>query len=387
MQQYKTSLESYDAFMRLFRRFSRLCGADIMDDNFRVDYRTITLCSIIASYMVCVFYSVFHYYPNWLDVLEVFSLMGVGLQGAAKLYNCIDHSEQYRRRNRFLQKFLRIHSDHPKDNAVLMNVMTKIHVFKTILLLSYFFGMIMIGGFPLGYYLFYGQLKLAMNFLIPGVDPSSSLGFGITQAYHLVINVLTVVGIGAMDLIILVVVASVAGLVDVYRNKLEELDELLDLEDETGSQVRGMVAEIVELHQEIVRYETNLRDRYEMVNFVQLTSSVSFIALNLFLFYVYDYYHVIGFLLAGVFQLMEFCLLGTIFSVKNDEMTLAIYNTKWYQLARTEQRSLQLILARSQNSVELTALNLLPLNVETFVNIMKNIYKCFAMLITYMEPL
>ena len=62
-------------------------------------------------------------------------------------------------------------------------------------------------------------------------------------------------------------------------------------------------------------------------------------------------------------------------------MTRAIYNTNWYLLGRPEQRSLQLILIRSQKSVELTALTLLPLNVETFVDV--GIQKCKILLSFY----
>lgn len=253
MQQYRSSRESYDAFIRLFRIFSRLCGADILDDDYQIDIRTITLCSTVASYLVSVFYSVFYYYPDWLDVVEVCSLMGLGCQGAVKLNNFICYSEHYRQENRWMLKFLSIHSDHPKNNAALLSVLNKIHIFKVVLLIAYFSGMVLIGFFPLGYYLMFGEPKLAMNFLVPWVDPGTRLGFGITQVYHLIINVLSAVGIAAMDLIIMMVIASVAGLVDVYLNKLEELDELLESEPTAGTEIRDMVLEIIELHQKIIR--------------------------------------------------------------------------------------------------------------------------------------
>lgn len=53
-----------------------------------------------------------------------------------------------------------------------------------------------------------------------------------------------------------------------------------------------------------------------MINFVQVASSVSCLTLSLFLCYMTNDIPSYAFLLGALFQLLEFCLLGTIFRVK-----------------------------------------------------------------------
>ena len=50
-------------------------------------------------------------------------------------------------------------------------------------------------------------------------------------------------------------------------------------------------------------------------------------------------------------------------------MILAIYNTNWYLLDKSEQIDILLLLHRSQSPVELTVGGLAPLNAETFVEV------------------
>ncbi|XP_055596885.1 putative odorant receptor 83c [Uranotaenia lowii] len=82
---------------------------------------------------------------------------------------------------------------------------------------------------------------------------------------------------------------------------------------------------------------------------------------------------------------MQFCILGAALTIKNDQVKVAIYDTKWYDLPVEEQKMLAIVLHKSQNSVEMTIGGLALLNMETFVQILKMIYSYFAMLLQLME--
>ncbi|XP_055607005.1 putative odorant receptor 83c [Uranotaenia lowii] len=92
-----------------------------------------------------------------------------------------------------------------------------------------------------------------------------------------------------------------------------------------------------------------------------------------------------GFVIGALFQLLEFCLLGTIYTVQNEAMIRSIYEVKWYLLPADERRMWSFMLHKSQNAVNLTIGGLAVLNVETFVEIIKTIYQCFAMLINFVK--
>ncbi|XP_065088822.1 putative odorant receptor 83c [Ochlerotatus camptorhynchus] len=114
-------------------------------------------------------------------------------------------------------------------------------------------------------------------------------------------------------------------------------------------------------------YEEMLDEHYGVCVFVQVLSSVACIALSLFNFYMTYNIGALTFLIFSFFQLLEFCVLGTILTIKNDQIMRALYDTCWYRLSTEEQKMMAFMLHRSQNAVEMTVGGLALLNMETFV--------------------
>lgn len=64
------------------------------------------------------------------------------------------------------------------------------------------------------------------------------------------------------------------------------------------------------------RYESDLDERYIVISFAQIIGSVTTLSGYLFLVYMVNFIPGYGLILATICQLLEFCLLGTVLTVK-----------------------------------------------------------------------
>lgn len=157
----------------------------------------------------------------------------------------------------------------------------------------------------------------------------------------------------------------------------------------------------------IYRYECNLRDIYFYTCFTHVASSVVGITVALSLVYLKQYLPCYGILVMFMVQLLVYCMLGTILTLKNEDLIMLLYDINWYMLEKQEKRHLLLMLHRSQNFVELSVGGLTPMNMVTFLavtifhdyvtlvriilyellifQVMKRIYSFFMMLVNFVN--
>ncbi|XP_055548611.1 putative odorant receptor 83c [Wyeomyia smithii] len=383
---YESSLEKFQETVKMARRLADFCGLDLLAENYRPNFRTGLALFGGCSYLVTGVYSAWIFYPNIYESLQAVTPLGMALQGLVKMYNAIVYRSFFQDSHQYLEDFHRAYVECPQYNAELVSLMRKMQLAIKLLILSYLIAIAGFGLYPLYFYLLYGERTFALNVLIPGVDSRTYWGYVCTLAYQMFLLALAINGITAYDTVMMLFICNLAGLVDVYKIKLRELDALLLAPNRSPKKIHDKLREIVIEHYEILRYESELDERYIVINFVQVASSVACLTLSLFLCYMTNYLPGYAFMIGAVFQLLEFCLLGTIFSVKNDDVIVAIYDISWYLLDRSDIKMLNFMFHRSQNSVNLTIGGFAPLNIEVFVEIMKTIYQYFAMLISFMEP-
>ncbi|XP_055632838.1 putative odorant receptor 83c [Toxorhynchites rutilus septentrionalis] len=234
-------------------------------------------------------------------------------------------------------------------------------------------------------YIQYHELVMVLRLQIPGIDPTNVFGFMVTTVYHILIINTGIAGILAADLGIMMFVLHIIGIADVFKNSLNELDRMLQNEERDEELVHRQLLDIFVMHQELIAYEEGLDSTYGVAVFVQVITSVACLALTLFIYYVTGNFGSVLFMIGAMFQLLEFCLLGTALTVKNNHIELALYDICWYKLSMKNQKMLSFVLFRSQNAVEMTIGGVALLNMETFVEIIRTIYSAFAMMVRILD--
>lgn len=73
-----------------------------------------------------------------------------------------------------------------------------------------------------------------------------------------------------------------------------------------------------------------------------------------------------AFFLAAVYQLAQYCVVGTVVEVMNDQSLIAIYEVQWHLMNKEEGHDLIFMMAKAQNPNQLFIAGLYPVNVATF---------------------
>ncbi|XP_065088823.1 putative odorant receptor 83c [Ochlerotatus camptorhynchus] len=346
---------------------------------------TFFTCLSLLSFILFTGYTVYLHWGDWFQVIETLSLVGMGSSSLVKAYSGLMNSDFYRGNYRRLTALYRNNGKHKKNNRQLVYwgvLIDYAYWFFLAIFISGSFGFLII---PMYTYIRFNERLLLINLHIPGIDTDTSLGYAVTTAYHLMLLGLAVAGILVADLAVIIVIGHVAGITDVFKNALNELDQLLETNDRNAEQIRKKLLEVCVIHQEIITYEEDLDAAHGAIVFVQVLSSVACIALSLFNFYMTLNIGILTFLAMAFFQLLQYCVMGTILTIKNDEIMLALGDTRWYYLPCEMQKMMGFMLQRSQNAVEMTIGGISLLNMETFVEIIKKIYSYSAMLMQFLE--
>ncbi|XP_053692336.1 uncharacterized protein LOC128740795 [Sabethes cyaneus] len=281
-------------------------------------------------------YTSYTHWTDWYAVMDSLSISGIGLQTIIKLHVALVKTSYFKEKYFDLKALHQRSSKNPQNNLAM-------------------------------------EKSLIFPLELPFVDTFSDTGYVILTVYHGVLLVMGVPGILAADMTIMIYVLHILGIVDVFINNLDELDEMLVQVDTSETAKQQKFTEICVMHREIIRYEQDLDECYFFVVFIQVISSVSCLSLTLFVVYMTKRWARVLFIFATFFQLLEFCLLGTALRLK------------WHLLALSDKRRLIVMLHRAQNPVEMTIEGLYMLNMETFVEIMKTIYSYFTMMISFLE--
>ncbi|XP_055590516.1 odorant receptor 67d-like [Uranotaenia lowii] len=385
LPEVKYSYELYDYNLLFIRWMADFCGMDMMVENYKINYRTVRTVVVLLFAIASTVYSAIIYFPNFYKIVELLMAFGITVQSAAKFSIGYFHWPFYKMMYNKLRLLHFINRDHARNSQTLLLLIQRIHLASKAIAAIYSMAFVVFNMYPLLWFWIMHEKVLSLAFIIPGLSTEASYGYGITLIVHAFLIFLAVTGLVAADTVILLFVTSVSGYADLLRNELDDLNELLDSADYDRKIISEKVRRICCMHQEVIQYESDLDDRYINTCFVQVVTSVTSISAALFLIYTKNHIPSYGLLPASLFQLLEFCLLGTVLTVKNQEIMESIYDAHWYKLPKEEQRCFELMLHKSQNTIEMTIGGLAPLNIETFVGIINRIYSYFMMLINFIE--
>ncbi|XP_062710855.1 odorant receptor 67d-like [Aedes albopictus] len=381
-----SSQDLFDEMINFLRVFLTFCGSDVLlMDKFRWNARTWLCFWTLVSFAITLFYTIVFRSDDIYAIMDTLSYSGIAIQGAFKMHGALSRVTLFQQKYMGLKALYARFSKEPDNNMALNKcVLTITYIFRFFLLI-YAAGGLAFFVIPLYVLFVYQKVVLILHVEIPFVDPDVFSGYVITTAYQVMMIALAIAGILAADMGIMILVLHIVGIVDIFRNKLKELDRMLEDAQYSKQQIHEKVSEICVMHREIIKYEEDLDECYHTTVFVQVLTSVACLSLALFVVYMTNDWTRAMFLAATFFQLLEFCLLGTALTLKNDQAIVAIYHTKWYLLTPSDQKRLMFVLHRSQNAVEMTIGGVALLNMETFVAIMKTIYSYFTMLLTFIS--
>ncbi|KFB47252.1 AGAP010505-PA-like protein [Anopheles sinensis] len=382
---YTVSYDLYIHNLNYIRWCANAVGMDVMAPNYKPIWKTFVALVAVCVGLLGEFYSIWYFWTDVVKLMESAAIYALMIQGCTKFYTALRYHDFFIAMYGRLDRFHQEHRTHAKNNAALLLLMQRVYLLTRLIGVQYAISVTVFGCIPPLAYLVKGERMLCFSLVIPFTDTTILSHYFLNLAWQYYILLLALAGFSAAESVILLFVGSLAGYADVLKNEIDELNSILQDADRTGdrSMVKQKILKIICLHQRILEYEKDLEERYSLNNFVQVFSVMLTLGGALFLCIITNSITMYTVVLCVAIQLFELCLLGTILSVKNEEIEATVYNSLWYLMDRSEKSTFLILFHRSQHAVEMTVANMGSLNIVLFVTILRKIYGFTMMLMNF----
>lgn len=315
------SISTEDRFNDLFmnvKKFSRIIGVDVLDENFRPTFRTVLSCAVITNGFFMALYSMWLERNDMLKLVEIVPVLMLILQAFHKLMLRITVPADYRALyGKTCHIFELLHANQANRELMYGSLQTT-WILQRLLQIMYSAVVITISSIPVILFLVTGNKMLAIPLYFPGVDESTMIGFCVLVAIHQTQMFFAVCGYLAVDCQFLALVVPISGYANAFRNEIEKLNSLLDQhyqEKEEEANIFEQFTHVCKLHQMLIEYEEMFEQHYVIPNLTKIASIVVGMISNIFLVFRGDFLQAY-LLLAGFFaQLTQYCSMGTVLTV------------------------------------------------------------------------
>ncbi|XP_055645243.1 odorant receptor 67d-like [Toxorhynchites rutilus septentrionalis] len=381
-----SAAEKFEQNYRQNLKLSGSIGLDVLDYGYRFGGRTLLtlMVAITATFMSSYAFLFGLYQADMLKVMDVIPFFMIIFQGVMEAMKRMLNPTKYRV---LLEKSKRLFEHLNQNEGNSKELYDALQYTLTLQrLLVYWYSIIYVIVISITFAIsFVGEKQLPMPLLLPGIDESSTTGFILLTAIDLVQMIVGNRGYITFDSHFLFMVFPISGYVNAIENEINTLNSMLNAVTRDQKAISAQFLRIFSLHQMLDEFEISFENEWAMSNLMKIGSAILGLVSCLSLVFVGG--SVRTYLTLGLFftQMTQYCLMGTIITVKNEHLVKALYTIEWYLLHHREAKHLVLMLQRAQNAPCATIGGIAPLDVETYVQIMKTIYSFVMAMITFME--
>ncbi|XP_061397605.1 odorant receptor 67d-like [Musca vetustissima] len=383
--------DRFKAIVRITKICADICGANVLEHDYHINIRTVLVFMVITlsfGFMSYTIYDGFVVQDDWKIILQVLSIGGGTLvQGFVKLLNCILEQKNFRY---LLGELYDIYEDYELKHIGYQRSLNKgIHLLSYIMKLCAFIVALLVLGMTIMTVirsLVFNANDLIVQCLVPFVDATTPKGFFWTCAIQVVFIAVGGFGFYAGDMAFFTPVTQIVTFRDILRCKFQDLNEILLTFPANEKKSTEMLKDIIQFHQRYMKFLATTQDSYFMVILVQIATYSMGIVCTIFCIllgtwpggYVYMTYCLV--------MMYVYCGIGTLVYVTNDGIIDSCYNdVNWYDLSVSQQKLLRIMLRMAQNTPGLTIGSVLPLSMNTGLQVTKSIYSMAMMLFQFAE--
>ncbi|XP_063703990.1 odorant receptor 67d-like [Culicoides brevitarsis] len=364
-----------------------VCGCNLMTPDFKYNARTFVLHLSLATLYISSAYTIHYFWTEreFFKILEVVAVFGFAVQGTAKMQLALKNRESMTKQAYFLIDIHEKYQKHPGRRRALEQCIDRsIFMFK-IMAVIYSTAVLFVLIYPVLYYIVFKEKVTFLTLIVPGIDHRANYGFLVNTFYQVYLLAAAVNGLLVYDGYFMILSVHYSAFVDMFRINLVELGLVLSkqLLNSKRKVVETKLREVLVEHQVCMNFMNHQNECFATACTFQAWSSTWSIVFSLFVNTRGIWLAGFAMLLVGFCQLGQYCIIGTIIDIKNDEALLAIYEVPFHMMSKKEKQDLEFMLHKAQNPNKLYIGGILPLNVETMTEILRSIYEGFTMLLSY----
>ncbi|XP_036342556.1 odorant receptor 67d-like [Rhagoletis pomonella] len=384
MQAQARPLENYNKVLTIVRFCSRLIGVDVVNPNYKFNAVTAFVAIAIAWNFLCSMNMVYKdIATDWTVLLDVFAPISCATQGAIKLYSVTRYSELYRQLaleiGEIYEKYEKIGRKYKKKLQEWNGSMRKILIIGALI---YFASACLALIAPLIVYILKGERHLIILCQMPYIDATTNQGYFITIVYNILCVFIAAFGLYAFDLYVFLFLTHSMFYYDIFELKVSDLHELLQ-HNSKDKRITPTLNDIAEWHQ----YYLEFTDNCNFIFFWTITSHMICTTLGilstLLIIMLKDWPGAYPYIFLCFVWLYMYSILGTRVEICNDQFCDGIYDIQWYDLEVADQKTVLLMLTKSQVPRIITIAGVEPLSVNTALKITRSIYSLAMMVMQF----
>ncbi|KAJ3663549.1 hypothetical protein Zmor_007802 [Zophobas morio] len=152
-----------------------------------------------------------------------------------------------------------------------------------------------------------------------------------------------------------------------------------------GGNVEANLVKCIKHHWLILRFAEKTNQFFEWIILIQFFISVIIVGITLFQITIVipfstEFLFLVSYGVAIVTQIFMYCWFGNEVQVKSNNVSFAIYESKWPDFSKEIQKDIWFFMSRSQTPLRMSTLNVFYLSLESFMSILKTSWSYFALL-------
>ncbi|KAL1397685.1 hypothetical protein pipiens_009580 [Culex pipiens pipiens] len=374
--------------VRNFEISYRLCakiGLNALDRNYRPNWRTVYPGTVNVLALVQLLYFLWTERADLMQFLLILPHLMVTALGFHKFILCTVRSSEIFALRCKLTEIQALLMETTSNGPVICRTLNISRLLQKLIFVFYLAAVVLTSLVPIVLWLVIGKKSFMFLFFVPGLDQYSTEGFLVNTILHAIILLAAFCAYTGYECLFLGLIMPVGAYVDAFGNEVQELNSALNLKERNDPAIRARLNRIMKLHQLLNEYEAMLEELYNVLilsviglNYLGIISTIVVILKsNDRMAYIF---------FALMFEMLfRICLMGTIITVKNEQLVGHLYNIEWYQLAPDQARDLRFMLHKAQNPTSVTIGKYALLNLAGYMSVLKSIYSYVMVLVTVLE--
>ncbi|XP_075163833.1 odorant receptor 67d-like isoform X2 [Haematobia irritans] len=206
---------------------------------------------------------------------------------------------------------------------------------------------------------------------------------------HLIVQGVGGFGLYAVDMGFLTPISQIVTFKGIMRCKFHNLNEILDEEDDDNGRHKtslDVLKDIIKFHQKYLIFLQTSQFTFYWVILVKISTYALGIVCTMFCIMVGAWPSGYVYLLYCFVMMYVYCGMGTMVEIANDEFIEACYNdVNWYKMSISEKKMLLIMMIMTQNTGGLTIGSVMPLSMNTGLQVTKTVYSIAMMLLNFTE--
>ncbi|CAO1305632.1 unnamed protein product [Diamesa serratosioi] len=368
---FKNNESSVKMFQQTIKKVNfcgSLIGCNIHTPNYTIHCVLFYILMLdLFTYLSINFYNVYLFRNDF--VLSTFCLvtLGMGFQGAIKLYVFIFHRFDMLKICSRIEKIHKSATNEKIKNVLEQNVIYTC-IAGSILIPLYSMSGVLMFIYPIIYYMVFGEKILHFGFLLPFIDWQSHLGYSLNFMHHTLQICIVMSAWLFTNWQYVIFITNAFGQYDSLKILLHELNDLstANVNGCNDREIKKYINDIAKMHIELISFLSFMENMFIYYYLIEIGSLVFQVTVTLFAVVSVTFIPGYVILVIDVFQLFVPCLVGTVLVVKGDEFYADICKLTWNSMSLRDQKSINIMLCFAKKSKTVSFVSCSEQNMFTF---------------------